>query len=393
MSQPLVSVVMPAYNHRPFVGAAVQSVLAQTHTNLELIVVDDASTDGTGDVLQAIDDPRLRLFSHTANQGAHATLNEALGYARGDFIAIINSDDIFDPRRIEACLLRLREEGADLVGSDIALMDADGSQIVQHWWLDAYDALKAAWRNTGDWVAALLEGNVFMTTSNFFFSRALNEELGGFRDYRYVHDYEWLLRALARGKKLAWVDAPLLRYRLHESNTIAERPLAANLECAAMIREMLPDLLGETDLSRQRLARLASQWARLDRYVGEIHATIRHEALVAKEAELFKLIADRDRWIAERDGWIAERDRWVADRDCRIAERDQWIAERDQWIAERDGWIAERDQRIGDYQREVATCHEAYRRLQESASFRIGRAVTAPARWLRSIARRTGGEP
>ncbi|MFZ3174895.1 MAG: glycosyltransferase family A protein, partial [Thiobacillus sp.] len=90
-TSPLVSVLMPAYKHAPYVRAAVESVLGQTYGNLELIAIDDASPDATWTVLQSFEDARLRRYRHDANQGAHATLNEALGMARGEFVAIINS--------------------------------------------------------------------------------------------------------------------------------------------------------------------------------------------------------------------------------------------------------------------------------------------------------------
>ncbi|MHB1402292.1 MAG: glycosyltransferase family 2 protein [Thiobacillus sp.] len=373
---PLVSVLMPAYNHAPYVRAAVESVLGQTYGNLELIAIDDASPDATWTVLQSFEDARLRRYRHDANQGAHATINEALGLARGEFVAIINSDDVFAPDRIAACLETLHDTGADLVGSDIVLIDAAGEPLVEHWWVRAFSDLKRVWIETGDWHATMLHGNVFMTTSNCVFRRSWLEAVGDFRDLRYVLDYEWLLRGLIKDRRLAWLDAPLLQYRLHESNTISERPLAANLECAAMLRALVPQLLGGNALGRMRLEHLAAQWARIEQYQGEIWATLRHEALAAKEAELFPLIADRDAWIAERDAWIAEREQ-------RIARQAEWIADRDRWIMERDGWIAERDARIAADQAALALCQEENALLEASTSYRLGRKLTAPVRWVR----------
>ncbi len=375
---PLVSVLLPAYNHADYVHAAVASVLAQTCRDIELVVIDDASTDATWTVLQSFSDPRLRVLRHDANLGSHATLNELLGLARGTFIAVINSDDVFHPGRLAACVEALQAAQADLVGTDIVLIDEAGQPVMAHWWITAFAELKQAWIDTQDWAATLMEGNVFMTTANFCFRRSWLDAVGEFANLRYVLDYEWLLRGLAMGKKLAWLDAPLLSYRLHAQNTIAEKPLAANLECAAMLRNAFPALLAADGIDRVRLEHLASQWARIERYLGEIEATRRHEALVAKEAELVRLVHDRDGWIAERDGWIAERDRQIADRDGWIAEREGQIADRDRWIADRDRWIAERDARI-------AACEAETAAILSSRSFRLGRRLTAPARWLRRM--------
>lgn len=363
-ASPLVSVLMPAYNHAPYVVAAVESVLRQSYDTIELVVIDDASTDETWAALQPFADDRLRMFRHEANRGSHATLNEALALARGDFIAIINSDDVFHPERIAGCLEALQAEQADMVGTDIALIDAAGQPVAEHWWIAAFSDLKRVREKTGDWIATLMEGNVFMTTSNFVFRRSWLEAVGEFADLRYVLDYEWLLRGLGKRKKLAWLDVPLLRYRLHEHNTISERPLAANLECAALLRRAFPSLLAADAIQEARLLHLASQWKRIEKYLGEIEATRRHEALVAKETELFRLIHDRDRWIEERDR--------------RIADRDQWIADRDRWIADRDQWIADRDARI-------AACEAEKIALVNSWSFRIGSLLTAPMRRLRAI--------
>lgn len=375
---PLVSVLLPAFNHADYVHAAVESVLAQTCRDIELVVIDDASTDATWSVLQSFSDPRLRLLRHDANLGSHATLNELLGLARGTFIAIINSDDVFHPGRLAACIEALQATEADLVGTDITLIDETGQPVTEHWWVNAFAELKQSWIDTQDWAATLMEGNVFMTTANFCFRRSWLDAVGEFENLRYVLDYEWLLRGLAMGRKLAWLDTPLLSYRLHAQNTIAEKPLAANLECAALLRKTFPALLAADAVDRTRLEHLASQWARIEKYLGEIEATRRHEARVAKEVELLGLIHDRDRWIAERDDWIVERDRQIADRD-------RWIADRERWIAERDGWIAERDRQIAERDAHIATCEDEKAAILNSRSFRIGRQLTAPARWLRRV--------
>ena len=99
---PRVSVVMPAYNHERFVGQAIESVLTQSFVDLELLVNDDASPDNTANVVQAIRDARLVFKRFERNQGASTVVNEALGRARGEYVAILNSDDYFLPGKLEA---------------------------------------------------------------------------------------------------------------------------------------------------------------------------------------------------------------------------------------------------------------------------------------------------
>lgn len=445
---PLVSVLIPAYNHEAYVAQAIQSVLVQTYPNLELIVIDDASTDGTWGVIQANQDPRMQMLRHDTNQGSHATLNTGLAMASGEYLAILNSDDVFMPTRIEACLDVLASGQADLVGTDIRLLDRAGNRVEAHWWLDAFNALKTVQKSQGDWVQTLLAGNVFMTTSNFVFRRAWLEQMGAFGDWRYVPDYEWLLRGCAQGCRLAWLDEPLLNYRLHESNTISESPLKANLECAALLRQYLPSLGADSARSQARLQALVSQWSRIEQYLIEIEDALRHHALVDREAELFALIRERDHWIAdrdawikerddrikERDGWIKERDDWIKERDDRIKvretkletldrairdlettirDRDGWVADRDRWIAERDAWleqrdrvirdmgtaisdrdnwvldrdrwIAERDTVITGLNQRLNLCLVQNEQLMRSRAYRLGRLITAPARWLQAV--------
>ena len=339
MSMPLVSVIIPSYNHAPYVGQAVASALAQS-VRVEVLVRDDASTDDSWDVLQAIDDPRVRIWRNDVNLGAHETLQRALADARGDYLAILNSDDRYAPDRLAQCVRMIEEVGCDLVGSDIRLIDDEGRPVEDHWWVDAFDRLKTVWHDTGDWVATLLEGNVFMTTSNFVFTRKLWQQIGPFGAQRYVHDYDFLLRAVMAGARLGWIDGRQLDYRLHASNTISEKPLEANLETAALLREHAAGLLSLPGDLAVRVWHLNSQWARIERYEVEILRAIQHHALVRKDEEWKRLVDDRDRWVSERDQWIAARDQAIVDRDQWIAERDEWISERDQWIVERDVQLA-----------------------------------------------------
>jgi glycosyltransferase involved in cell wall biosynthesis len=98
---PRVSVIMPAYNHAAYIRQAIDSVLAQSFGDFELIVHDDGSMDGTADVLRSMADPRLCLKVYATNQGAGISVNAALARARGEYVAILNSDDYFLPGKLE----------------------------------------------------------------------------------------------------------------------------------------------------------------------------------------------------------------------------------------------------------------------------------------------------
>src|SRR5207249_10243163 len=130
----LVSVVVPAYNHAPFLRKAISSVFAQTHSAIELIVVDDGSTDGSFELLTELtDEARCPVvLIRQPNGGAPAALNRGLSIARGDYVAILNSDDAFTPTRIETLLAAIRREGAMLAFSGVAFIGADGASVPCH---------------------------------------------------------------------------------------------------------------------------------------------------------------------------------------------------------------------------------------------------------------------
>ena len=114
---PPVSVVLPAFNRAASIAGALESVLRQTWRDFELIVVDDASTDGTREAVAAVRDPRLRLLASPANRGAAAARNLGIAAARGDWVAFQDSDDEWLPLKLEKQMARLLAPGAGFVAA------------------------------------------------------------------------------------------------------------------------------------------------------------------------------------------------------------------------------------------------------------------------------------
>lgn len=115
--EPLVSVVMPAYNTEKYIGEAIQSVIDQTVEDWEMFIIDDCSTDSTASIAQEYSeaDPRIHLFRNTSNVGAAETRNRGLEMCAGKYVALLDSDDIWLPQKL-ACQLRLAEKtGAELL--------------------------------------------------------------------------------------------------------------------------------------------------------------------------------------------------------------------------------------------------------------------------------------
>jgi glycosyltransferase involved in cell wall biosynthesis len=220
----LVSIIIPSYNHAAYLQSAIDSVLRQSHERMEVIVIDDGSQDNSLEILRQIDDPRFKYFAQE-NQGAHAAINRGLQLAKGEFLTILNSDDLFHPDRIKQLLSEFaREPQTEMVSSWIEIIDADGKSlgVKQGWhnmepWPIAHPEL--SFKTTDDFSLNLLMGNFVATTSNIMMRRNLYDRIGGMRNLRFTHDWDFVLRAAA-GARCKLVSEPLMKYRVHDTNTI-----------------------------------------------------------------------------------------------------------------------------------------------------------------------------
>jgi len=130
--EPLVSVIMAAWNSEKYIAEAIESVQAQTYTNWELIVVDDASTDRTPEIVQeyAERDPRIRLLRNTENQGPAPSRNRAIRESRGEFIAVLDSNDIALPNRLEVTVPVMQQNpDVAVVGGLAVYILEDGQEL------------------------------------------------------------------------------------------------------------------------------------------------------------------------------------------------------------------------------------------------------------------------
>jgi len=111
MISKLVSIVMPAYNCEDYIAESVESILAQTYKNWELVIVDDCSLDGTGDIAAkyALEDKRIRFFSMERNSGPAVVRNKGIEESRGQYIAFLDSDDLWTPRKLETQIRMMQE--------------------------------------------------------------------------------------------------------------------------------------------------------------------------------------------------------------------------------------------------------------------------------------------
>jgi len=137
---PRVSVIVPAYNSAASIAACLRSALDQTERDIEVIVVDDGSSDGTRGAIEALAtaDGRIRPLRHSENQGPGAARNTAIGFARGRWLALLDADDAFRPDRLQALCTRAEQCDCDLLADNLELLDAItnrslGLAFPHHW--------------------------------------------------------------------------------------------------------------------------------------------------------------------------------------------------------------------------------------------------------------------
>jgi glycosyltransferase involved in cell wall biosynthesis len=228
MSSPAVSVVIPSYNHARYIARAIDSVLSSSFADLELVIVDDGSTDDTLGVLRPYrDHPKVRVRTQE-NRGAHAALNVGLSLAGGELLFVLNSDDAYHPERIQRLVERFRDDPeVVLAASWIEVVDGEDNPLgikrghlnMPPWPPPSAGPFLSA---LGELELAVLETNFISTTSNIAFRRSLLDEAGlDFLPLRYTHDWEFILAACRHGR-LAMVEGPFVRYRVHNTNTIRE---------------------------------------------------------------------------------------------------------------------------------------------------------------------------
>jgi glycosyltransferase involved in cell wall biosynthesis len=218
---PLVSVIIPVYNGSRYIVQAVESALRQTFTNLEIIIVDDGSTDRTQQVLQPYLD-RIR-YIYQENQGVAAARNIACQLAQGEFLAFLDADDYFLPSKLEKQLACFDQDPAlDMVQTGWLMVDETGKDIFE----------MKPWQQ-----APKLDLESFIIfkcvrPSAMMLRRKWWEKLGGFNDnFPLAEDLDFALRLALKGCKAVWLEEILTCYRQHNSNIMSSGlPLMKNTE-------------------------------------------------------------------------------------------------------------------------------------------------------------------
>ena len=220
MSPPKVSVIIPCFNREKYLSEAIESVLNQTYPSIELLTVDDGSTDSTPDILSGYQHRGVEVLTHPGriNKGQSAAINLGLSRASGDYIAILDSDDYWDAHKIEKQVRFLdNNPSVGLVYGNGFAVDENGKPLYR-----IYEDDHAEHSNPN----RVLMDCYFLVPNNALVRKSVLDQTGGFDEsMRAAQDHDMAIR-IAEVTTLGYLNEPLFYYRRHPdsiSNTRADQ--------------------------------------------------------------------------------------------------------------------------------------------------------------------------
>ena len=220
-----ISVIIPLYNHAQFIEKAITSVLEQTYPDVELIIIDDGSSDNSAgiaeDIIHKYPQCTASVFRQS-NQGAHNAINNGLRKANGDFLTILNSDDYYHPRRLEICMRELAKYNAECAFTLVTHINDNNEELAPNDPARIWYSRSIAAENTAVAVSHLLLGsNLAVSSGNIVFSRRLYTLSKGFQPYKLAHDWDFLLQIIPHSEPI-FIKEALYYYRIHPNNASHE---------------------------------------------------------------------------------------------------------------------------------------------------------------------------
>lgn len=205
---------MPAYNAERFISQSIDSVLAQTWKNWELIVIDDCSTDGTLEIIKRFsnDEPRIKALANSSNLGAAKTRNRAIEIASGEFLAFLDSDDLWHPKKLALQVGVMNNSDLDFLASDYSIIDENG-ELIGH----MVSASGVSYRN-------LLKKNTIGCLTAIV---RVTEPKKFMPDIRMRQDLGFWLAILENGGKGARLPLVTAEYRMHTGSMTSNKLKAA----------------------------------------------------------------------------------------------------------------------------------------------------------------------
>lgn len=212
---PLVSVIIRTYNRLPFLLEAIESVRVQTFPEWELIIVDDGSTDGTADIVRQIKDPRISVVEIDHSGHINYVMNEGVKRCKGEWLAFLDSDDLWLPHKLELQLKKLKESGKKWSYTAFEFVDESNHTI--YYSSEKFSALE------GNILKEVIEAKTGITICSVMVQRSFFDEVGGFTINPLLReDYEFFLRIASRAE-VAFVPEVVTKIRDHSKRIYKSR--------------------------------------------------------------------------------------------------------------------------------------------------------------------------
>lgn len=419
--QPKVSVIIPVYNTEPYLRQCLDSVTQQTMREIEIILVDDGSTDASLSILREYEEKDGRVTVLTQpNINAGAARNNGLKQAKGEYLSFLDADDFFAPDMLEKAYLKAKEQNAQIcVFHCDSYNDESGEYEENRAVFD--ENLPAATSFSGTEVKnGLFHTFVGWAWDKLFLREFITENGIRFQEQRTTNDLYFTYFALAKAARITVIEEVLAHHRIHVKASL-EATRAKSWDCfykallalkngltdAGLFRTYERDFVNYTlKFSLWNLWTIS--WPIREKvyyllkliWFDELSATGRDRDYFYSEEEYTQfqkvmnepyldedpyLLKERagaaERRIADQENRIADQERRLADQENRIADQERRIADQENHIAQQNNRIAELENRVGEKEHQLL-------KVTSSLSFKIGRALTWLPRKVRGALRR-----
>jgi glycosyltransferase involved in cell wall biosynthesis len=253
---PLLSYIVLSYNYENYIGQTIRSILAQTVQDFEIIVVDDASRDGSQEVVRSFNDQRIRLLINENNMGGAWSYNRAIEAARGEWLVNLDADDWIAPQKAEVQLAAVATNPQlDIIGTYVNFVDSTGAPHPRAMEFEAFLNMPHELGQVDSWI-----GTNSLCRSSTMVRRSTHIQLGCFDPFMVsAPDYEFWTRALREDCCFLVVPQPLTFSRVHSKGVTHADPVGKLLELTyAMLRNLIP--LAEARALNPSLERIIA-WA------------------------------------------------------------------------------------------------------------------------------------
>jgi glycosyltransferase involved in cell wall biosynthesis len=255
---PKVTIAIPTFNRAAYLQQAVDSALAQSYANIEILISDNASTDDTASVLQSFTDPRVRVLRQADNIGMMPNWNACLAAAGGAYFIMLSDDDLLDPTAIEAMVAMFEDgarRGAGVSSDEVGIVYAHARIIDETGTCTAYGKKAPRWEKAEQAVEAFFHSERHTFPCSILLRTADAVELGGYdaRNYSLIADAQmWMKVAFKRGM-VGFVDQTLVSYRVHAvstTKTVRIQEWMSNNAALAMFCRRALEARGNTALAQ-----------------------------------------------------------------------------------------------------------------------------------------------